>query len=387
MLSVTKIVNQFSIKSPKPDVLSYIFYTLLILNHSLINIYNDQKVMDEILYTFPDESSPHEATWLQWPHHHQYGITFRDELDQTWVEITSALHTNERVNIIAYDESEKNRIIALLDINKIEQGNITYYIHKTNDVWIRDNGPIFVKNSSGKVFIQDWGFNGWGSKAAFENCNVIPSAIGKKLGIDVVDLNDIMINEGGSIEHDGRGTAMACKSSILNNNRNPGMDQKEAEAIFRKYLGITQFIWLDGQAGLEITDQHIDGFARFGNDHTIVTMERGDLIQWDVKSTDIDLLFNATNTEGLPYDYLFLPLTQHNVKTTKGKDLGYKGSYCNFYIANTAVLVPTYNDPNDRIALDRLQSIYPNRKVIGIDCRNLYANGGMIHCVTQQQPQ
>jgi len=195
-----------------------------------------------------------------------------------------------------------------------------------------------------------------------------------------------MINEGGSVELDGHGTLMACKSSILNNNRNPGMSQLKAESIFKEYLGATNFVWLDGQAGLEITDQHIDGFARFGNAETIVTMETNDLLNYDVKQADINKLFAATNKGGEAYTFLKLPLTQNNVVTTYGQNLGYKGSYCNYYIANTKVLVPIYNDPNDNTALQLLQTLYPNRTVVGIDFRNVYANGGMTHCVTQQQP-
>jgi agmatine deiminase len=196
-----------------------------------------------------------------------------------------------------------------------------------------------------------------------------------------------MINEGGSVELDGNGTLMACKSSILNSNRNPAMTQKEAEAIFTKYLGVTNFIWLDGQAGLDITDQHIDGFARFGNSNTIVTMGSDDLQDFDVIRSDIQKLYSATNRNGKAYNFLKLPLTQNNVITTYGKELGYKGSYCNYYIANTKVIVPIYNDPHDHIALQLLQTLYPNRTVVGVDFSNVYANGGMVHCITQQQPE
>jgi agmatine deiminase len=180
---------------------------------------------------------------------------------------------------------------------------------------------------------------------------------------------------------------MACKSSILNNNRNSGMTQAQAEAIFTKYLGVTNFIWLDGVPGLEITDQHIDGFARFGNASTIVTMETADLLDFQVKQTDIDKLYAAKNKSGTAYTFLKLPLTQNNVTTAYGTALNYKGSYCNYYISNTKVLVPNYNDPNDAVANAKIQTLYPTRTVVGIDVRNLYANGGMIHCVTQQQPQ
>lgn len=165
------------------------------------------------------------------------------------------------------------------------------------------------------------------------------------------------------------------------------MTQTKAEEIFRKYLGVTHFIWLDGQAGLELTDQHIDGFARFGNSSTIVTMNEDDLLDFDVKQSDIDKLYSAKNKNGTAYTFLKVPLTKNNVVTTNGTNLGYKGSYVNYYIANNKVLVPNYNDPNDAVANSIIQTLYPTRTVVGIDVRNLYENGGMVHCVTQQQPQ
>ena len=343
--------------------------------------------MTEILYTFPEESELHEGTWLQWPHHYQYGKDYRNHLDPTWVELTKQLISSENVHIITYDNKEKKRIIGLLNVASVDLMKVDFYIYPNDDFWVRDNGPIYVHDNQGNLIIEDWGFNGWGNKAAFNNCNIIPKHIGKSQKRTVVSLNNVMINEGGSVELDGRGTLMACKSSILNNNRNPGMTQTDAENIFTKYLGVTNFIWLDGQAGLEITDQHIDGFARFGNSATVVTMESNDLLDFDVKQSDIHQLYSAKNKDGKIYNFLTLPLTQNDVVTTYRKNLGFKGSYVNYYIANTKVLVPIYNDPNDNLALDRLRELYPGREVVGIDFRNVYAEGGMVHCVTQQQPK
>jgi agmatine deiminase len=349
----------------------------------------------EILYTMPEESETHEGTWLQWPHQYQYGTAYRNSLDATWVAMTQALVTSEKVHIIAYNQTEKDRIIALLNSASVPLTNVDFKIYKTDDVWVRDNGPIYVRDKSGNLVIQDWGFNGWGQKTddqsgqpiGFANCNTIPAKIGTDQSRTIVDINSIMINEGGSVEIDGHGTLMACKSSILNNNRNPGMTQAQAENIFKKYLGVTNFIWLDGQAGLELTDQHIDGFARFGNATTIVTMEQNNLLNFDVKQSDIDKLYAAKNKNGTAYTFVKVPLTQNNVVTTNGTNLGYKGSYVNYYIANNKILVPNYNDPNDAVANGIIQALYPTRTVVGIDVRNLYENGGMVHCVTQQQPQ
>lgn len=340
-----------------------------------------------IMYTMPEESAPHEATWLQWPHQYQYGVTYRNRLDHTWVQMTKELVDSEKVYIIAYNKTEKERIITLLEEQDVALENIEFKIYKTDDVWVRDNGPIYVKDRTGHLLIQDWGFNGWGEKADYQHCDLIPTLIAKDQLVPKVDLTEMMINEGGAIEIDGHGTLMATKSAILNNNRNPEMTTKEAEAVFSKYLGATHFIWLEGKAGLEITDMHIDGFARFAGNDILVTMDYDDLLEWQVPEDDIDILYHATNKKKQPYQIVKLPLTQNNVSTAYGKKLDYKGSYVNYYIANKKVLVPNYNDPNDIVANEIIQSLYPDRKVVGIDVRNLYENGGMIHCVTQQQPK
>ncbi|MCC6725102.1 MAG: agmatine deiminase family protein [Saprospiraceae bacterium] len=335
----------------------------------------------------PDETAPHEGTWLQFPHQYQYGTTYRNRLIDTWVAMTKELRTSEKVHIIAYNTTHKNWIISKLQAANVPLTNVDFRIFQTNDVWVRDNGPIFVEDNSGNLKIEDWGFNGWGNQAPYTKCNVIPTSVANAIGMPKVNLNATMKVEGGAFEVDGNGSFMATRSSILNANRNPGMTQAQAEAIFETNLGVTNFIWLDGVPGLEITDMHIDGFARFGNPNTIVTMNNADLLYWEVPQADINTLYAAEDADGNPYTIVHLPLTQNNVVTAYGKNLGYKGSYVNFYVANNKVLVPKYNDPKDAVAISILQSLYPGKTVVGIDVRNLYENGGMVHCVTQQQPE
>jgi len=340
----------------------------------------------EILYTMPDEAAPHEGTWLQWPHQYEYGVAYRNSLDATWVAMTKALVQGEKVHIIAYNATEQARITALLTAASVSLTSVDFKIYQTNDVWVRDNGPIYVKDKNRNLAIEDWGFNGWGSKFGSSKCNTIPSQIGTDQSKTVINLNATMTLEGGSMELDGNGTFLATKSSILNNNRNAGMTQAQAEAILTKNIGATKFIWLTGVAGLETTDMHIDGFAKFANGNTLVTMAQADLLYWQVPQADINTLYAATNKNGTAYNIIKIPLTQNNVSTTSGSNLGYKGSYINYYIANTVILVPNYNDPNDAIANAQIQALYPGKTVVGIDVRNLYKNGGMVHCVTQQQP-
>ena len=340
----------------------------------------------------PAESLTHEGTWLQWPHQYEYGVAYRNRMDATWVAMTSALVSSEKVHIIAYNSTEQTRIINLLTAAGVSLTNIDFRNFHTNDVWVRDNGPIFAMDANGNFNIQDWGFNGWGGDYNSNLDNQIPTSVASAIGMSAVNLNSVMTLEGGAYEMDGNGVFMACKSSIIsqspaNSVRNPGMTQAQAEGILAQYLSATKFIWLNGFTGTDdITDAHIDGFAKFANDSTLVTMNNADLLYWGLSAADMSTLYAASNVSNVAYDKVYVPLTQNNVVTTYGVNLGYKGSYINYYIGNTVVLVPNYNDPNDAVANAIIQTLHPGRTVIGIDVRNLYANGGMVHCVTQQQP-
>ena len=184
--------------------------------------------------------------------------------------------------------------------------------------------------------------------------------------------NVSMVNEGGSIEVDGRGTLMAKRSSILNPNRNPGMTQAEAESYFEYYLGVTNFIWLDGKIGGDVTDDHIDGTARFAHGDTIVI---GNAV-----GNEHAILSNATDVDGNQYQIVDLPLTQNIVTGTL------KGLYINYYVGNDVVIVPKYNDPNDDVAKNILQGVYPTKTMVQIDFMELYKDGGVVHCVTKEEP-
>lgn len=335
----------------------------------------------------PDEADRHEGTWLTWPHHYTYGTAWRNSLDATWVALTAALVAGERVHIAAYNATEQTRIIGLLTAAAVPQANVDFIIRQTDDVWVRDNGPAFVFDSTRGLTLTDWGFDGWGDDTAFAKDNTLPAGIATALHLPRVDLNAIVL-EGGAMEHDGHGVMMATRSSILDTARNPGLTQAALESSLRTNLGFTKFIWLTGAFGGtdDITDMHIDGFLRFAPGRTIVTMSNASLTYWGLSTADIATLNAATDRSGAAYTFVRLPLTANDVRTTSGTNLGYKGSYANYYVANTAVLVPAYNDPNDAPARTLIAPLYPGRTVVGIDVRNLYQNGGMVHCVTQQQP-
>ena len=182
---------------------------------------------------------------------------------------------------------------------------------------------------------------------------------------------------------DGSGTLMACKSSVISKNRNPELTQKEAEEYFRTYLGATNFIWLEGVTDQDITDAHIDGIARFYDDRTLLTVSEDDFFELyeDMPEKDYDTLISASNGEGIPYEIVEIPMTERNVS-----GLDYKGSYLNYYVGNDVLLLPIYGDANDELAIEILADLYEYNEIVPIDVTALYRYGGMLHCVTQQQP-
>ena len=331
---------------------------------------------DVIVYTMPSEEAEHEGTWLQWPHKYTYGKKVPNAYDPIWVEMTKALHKGEIVHIVAYNETEKNRIIQLLEDASVDMSQIDFIIEKTEDVWVRDNGPIFVYDEDNNLMITNWEFNGWGGKYKYKNDNQIPSHVSDAIGVPKVDIS--MVLEGGAIEVDGAGTLMATKSSILNDNRNPGLTQAQAELFFKHYLGITNFVWLEGIAGLDITDMHIDGIARFVGDHTIATYPREFVENYgeEVVVRDYEVLENAKNANGNPYTIVEVPIAPQS-----------EGSYLNYYVGNEVVIVPNYNESTDAEANAIIQGLYPDKDVIGIMVNELWEDGGALHCVTQQQPK
>ena len=215
-----------------------------------------------------------------------------------------------------------------------------------------------------------------GNDSEWENDDLIPTLIAGDLGMTPIDVSQ-MVNEGGSIEVDGRGTLMAKRSSILNENRNPGMTQAQAEAIFSQYLGVTNFIWVDGTPGIDITDDHIDGDARFANDDTIVLHTRALM-----EPSEYDILTNATDVNGNFYNIVELPKTSQNLAELNGQP----GVYMNYYVGNDVIIFPIFNDPNDSVAANIIQQLYPTKQLHQIVFTELYKDGGIAHCVTMQEP-
>jgi len=305
------------------------------------------------------------------------------------------LHIGENVHIIVNDEDEKNHVVRELTAVKVDFGKVDFFIRETDDIWVRDNGPIFVRDGNGKLVALDCNFNGWGNKCEHEKDRLISKYISDTMGIPHAKAPICL--EGGGIELDGRGTFMAAKTSIINDNRNPGKSQAEIEAALTECFGVTNFIWISGLKGEdnkgEITDWHIDGQARFASADTIMYRfnmhDNDEKYYLDALEKQYRQLREAVNTDGKKYKLIPVPVSKGTIEKPPGEDAGVrsgKGSYLNYLVGNEVVLVPVYGDENDKLGLGIIEGQFPGRRVVGINCRALYPYGGMIHCVTQQQP-
>lgn len=369
---------------------------------------DDGKVEEtSVEFVFPGEWEVHEGTWLIWPHN--YGLIepeYVDMIDEIWITMTSALHTGEKVHIIVYSGDEQNRISKLLEGAGVDLSQVDFLIAETDQFWARDCGPIFVLDKEGVPAILDWGYNGYGRmdklgpdvpedlrwempefvrEEYLENYikdDVLASEVAKAIGFKCIDLNGFVL-EGGAIETDGCGTIITTESCILNENRNEGVTRESAERFFKKYLGVTNVIWLEGSPDEDITDGHIDGLLRFADANTIVTMSEDDYYEtYDyTPEGDYDKVINAKNAVGEKYDIITLPITAEDVEW-----LGWRANYLNYYAGNDVVIVPIYGDVMDDVALETLREVYPEKKIVPVNGEVLAMIGGGVHCVTQQQP-
>ena len=362
----------------------------------------------KVEYSFPAEWEEHEGTWLIWPHN--FGVItpeYVDMIDDIWVTMTKALHTGERVHIVAYNSAERSRITSLLETEGgVELSQVDFLIAETDQFWARDCGAMFAMDSEGKPAILDWGFNGYGRMdklgpdvpeelrwempefvreeylGNYVKDDLLAKVIADAIGVGCVNLNGFVL-EGGAIESDGCGTIITTESCILNSNRNPGATRRKAEIYFKRYLGATNVIWLEGSPDEDITDGHIDGLVRFVDANTIVTMSREDYHEtYDyTPDGDYNKVINATNTAGQRYKIVTLPITAEEVEW-----LGWRANYLNYYAGNEVVLVPVFGDVMDAEALRILGNIYPDKEIVPVNGEVLAVVGGGIHCVTQQQP-
>jgi agmatine deiminase len=347
-------------------------------------MHDTDRTPSQLGYRMPAEWEPHAATWLSWPR--REGISFPDSFDcvlPALREMVSALTESEPVNINVVNGAHEAEARAVLDALP-HQECITYYEIPTNEPWCRDHGPIFLtRNAEPELAIVDWDYNAWGNKyPPFELDEVVPTRVAELLKVPV--FYPKMILEGGSIDVNGAGTLLTSESCLLNKNRNPNLSRATIEGRLRDFLGVREVLWLgDGIAG-DDTDGHIDDLARFVAETKVVTVVEDNSDDANYKPLQENLQrLRAMKISGRRIDITILPMPKKIVR----EEIRLPASYANFYIANSIVLVPTFADPADKMALSTLQECFPNRRVVGIDCRELIWGLGTFHCLTQQQPK
>ena len=339
---------------------------------------------NESKYRMPAEWEPHSAVWLAWPYDE---ITFPDRVNKAeaaFVKILGAVARSEAAELLVLDEEMEERAYGMLAEAGVDLTRINFHLTDYADVWLRDTGPIFVRNGAGKTVITKWIFNSWGNKfPELLKDAAIPGMIAEWKGIPVEEPQIII--EGGAIDVDGEGMCLTTEQCLLNGNRNPGKSKPEIEKYLEKYLGVKKTVWLKKGLVNDHTDGHIDELARFVAPGRIVCAFEDDPRDenFAILMNNYETLTAATDITSRPFDVIKLPMP--HVRYDDGSKAPV--SYTNFYIGNTVVLVPTFNDENDKKALGILKECFPGRVVLGIDCSDIIYGGGAIHCVTQQQPE
>ncbi len=335
-------------------------------------------------YSMPAEWEPHEATWISWPH--AEGSSFPGAYQRvlpTFVKMVNALAESEIVRINVKDAAQEAAVRAQL--NGAPPERIEFFHIPTNEPWCRDHGPIFLtRKESPRLAAVNFGFNAWGYKLSpFEEDDEAAPLIAGKIGAHLFDCGDFIF-EGGSIDVNGKGTVLTTESCLLNPNRNPALSKDEIEKNLKDYLGVTQVLWLgDGIEG-DDTDGHVDDITRFVNADTVVTVTEEDEDDPNFEPLEVNYhrLCAMNLQNGNPLHVLKLPMPSRIARD--GQRL--PASYANFYIGNSVVLMPAYQDTNDAWAVSVLKEVFPTRTVVPIDCRELIWGLGAFHCLTQQQP-
>ncbi len=326
----------------------------------------------------PAEWEPHEATWLAWPHNRSDWPGRFAPIPWVFGEIVRKLSAVERVRILVQDRALEQQAARVLRKVGACLDAIEFFECPTNRVWTRDYGPLFVKNRRGAVALTRWRFNAWAKYDDWQCDRSAGAFIVDRLQRPVWETD--MVLEGGSIDVNGRGLLLTTEECLLSpvQARNPGMSRAAIERKLRDYLGVNRVIWLRNGIAGDDTHGHIDDIARFVSTGTVVAAWESD--RGDVNHAPLAENYRLLRAAGLRVVKLPMP----RPLVFSGRRL--PASYANFYVANGLVLVPTFNDPNDRAALSILSKLFPDREVVGINCTELIWGLGALHCMTQQQP-
>jgi agmatine deiminase len=338
----------------------------------------------------PAEWELHEATWLGWPHELTDWPGKFAPIPWAFAEIVRHLSRVERVNLLVENREAAARARAILKRSGAVLESITFVPVPTDRGWMRDSGPIGVFTpTSSDVILLNFAFNGWAKYDDYKNDARVVARANMKLKRHVVlpeHQGRRVVLEGGSIDLNGRGTLLTTEECLLSKvqERNPGFTREDYAEVFERYFGATNVIWLGRGIAGDDTHGHVDDLARFVDPTTVVTAVEDDPAEenYEPLQENLALLKSAKDQAGEPLRVETLPMPEP--VWFAGQRL--PASYANFYIANKIVLVPTFNDPADRVALDRLAALFPSRAIVPIYCRDLVLGLGTIHCMTQQLP-
>jgi len=343
-------------------------------------------------FRLPAEWEPHEATWLAWPHHQTDWPGKLSAIHWVYVELVRKIVSGECIRILVNDREHERRARRYLSRGGIQPGRVEFFRIPTNRAWIRDYGPIFVKRDllQPTIAIAPFRFTAWARYADWRKDDAVPRRVASRLGIPMIPRSGVkcgVVLEGGGLEVNGCGTLLATEECWLDPTtqvRNPGWTAQEYETLFRQAFGVTNVLWLGHGIAGDDTHGHVDDFCRFVNSRTVVLCQEKNAQDANYRP----LAENRERLEGMDLEDgskpELIPLPMPSPLSFDGRRL--PASYANFYISNAAVLVPTFNDPHDRLALGILAELFRDRPVIGIHAVDLVWGLGTIHCLTQQQP-
>ena len=349
-------------------------------------------------FRMPAEWEPHEATWIAWPHNRDDWPGKFAPIPWVYSEIVRILTRHEPVNILIKSRKAIDRAMRHLVKARVSLDRVTFVKASTDRVWVRDSGPTFVKNDSAveesdRIGLIDWRFNAWAKYENYHHDGKIARKLARRLEmrrwsprVEIDGRLERVVMEGGAIDVNGRGTLLTTEECLLSDvqERNPGLGREGIASMFADYLGISHVIWLDSGIAGDDTHGHVDDVARFvGPKKVVVAVEnRAADPNYILLQENWRRLAEARDQDGDSIEVIALPMPEPIFFDQQRMP----ASYVNFYIANQLVIVPTFNDPSDRIAIGVLAEVFPDREVVGIHATDLVLGLGTLHCLTQQQP-
>jgi len=350
---------------------------------------NSQKTPAELGFLMPAEWHRHKATWLSWPKDPETWPDRVEQVEEVFLQMMAALAPHEIVNLLVDDAETERKVRARCNFPAAK--NIRFIRLQTVDSWIRDYGPNFLIHiDSSALAYNDWRFNAWGDKyPELIEDDQVPKLLEPILRVPRFEPGIVL--EGGSIDVNGAGSILTTEQCLLNPNRNPPLIKSQIERYLENYLSASNVLWLNEGIVGDDTDGHIDDIARFTAPNVIVCALEEDPTDanYQLLQDNYRQLQSMTDADGRPFEVVTLPMPGivGGTSTDKRNLERLPASYANFYIANNVVLTPIFGHRNDERALQTLQQLFPDRRVVGINCEPLVWGMGTIHCVTQQQPQ